>query len=154
MNWKIGNNGQAYPILIDWLMFCSLSFPWQIFNTYLGRERNSLIYKYYIEIQILLFSPHSSLSRECQYLPSLKVLGKDCRLRTGNRHMSSLCQYIVGLHDKIFCIKMFWFLQTFLTMMAAMLKFMFIYNQFMMLDDTSFRKCVCGVTSLFNKIKH
>jgi hypothetical protein len=39
-------------------------------------------------------------------------------------------------------------------MMAAMLKFMFIYNQFMMLDDTSFRKCVCGVTSLFNKIKH
>jgi hypothetical protein len=29
--------------------------------------------------------------------------------------------------------------------MAAMLKLMFIYNQFMMLDDKSFCKCVCGV---------
>jgi len=38
---------------------------------------------------------------------------------------------------------MFWYLQNVLTMMAAMLKFMFIYNQFMMLDDKSFRKCVC-----------
>ena len=51
MNWKIGNNGQTYPILIDWLMFGRLAFMWQIFNTYSGRERNSLIYKYYIEIQ-------------------------------------------------------------------------------------------------------
>jgi hypothetical protein len=91
--------------LIDWLTFCSLTFSWQIFNTYSGRERNSLIYTYYIEIQTLLFSPDRSLSRECQYLPSLKVLGKDCRLRTGNRHMSSLYQYIVGLHDKIYLYK-------------------------------------------------
>jgi hypothetical protein len=51
MNWKIGNNGQTYPILIDWLMCCSWTFLWQIFNTYSGREWNSLIYKYYIEIQ-------------------------------------------------------------------------------------------------------
>jgi hypothetical protein len=29
--------------LIDWLMFDSLTFPRQIFNTYSGRERNSLI---------------------------------------------------------------------------------------------------------------
>ena len=86
-------------------MFCSLTFPWQIFNTYAGRERNSLIYTYYIEIQTLLFSPDSSLSRDCQYLPALKVLGKDCRLRTGNRHMSSLYQFIVGLHDKIYLYK-------------------------------------------------
>jgi hypothetical protein len=28
-------------------------------------------------------------------------------------------------------------------MMAAMLKFMIIYYQFIMLDDKSFRKCVC-----------
>jgi len=35
----------------------------------------------------------------------LKVLGKDCRLRTGNRHVSSLYRYIVGLHDKSYLYK-------------------------------------------------
>ena len=64
-------------------------------------DNGKSIYEYYIEIQTLLFSPDSSLSRECQYLPPLKVLGKDCRLRTGNRHVFSLYRYIVGLHDKI-----------------------------------------------------
>jgi hypothetical protein len=39
--------------LIDWLMFDNLMFPWQILNAYSGRQRNSLIYKYYIEIQTL-----------------------------------------------------------------------------------------------------
>jgi hypothetical protein len=38
---------------------------------------------------------------------------------------------------------MFWYLQTFLNMMVAMLKFIFIDNQIMILDDKSFRKCVC-----------
>ena len=54
-----------------------------------------------------VFSPDSSLSRKCQYLPLLKVqvLGKNCWLRTGNRHVSSLYRYIVGLHDKIYLYK-------------------------------------------------
>ena len=51
MNWKIGNNNEIYLILIDWLMCCSWTILWQIFNIYSGPERNSLIYKYYIEIQ-------------------------------------------------------------------------------------------------------
>ena len=51
------------------------------------------------------------------------------------------------------CIKMFWYLQTFLTMMAAMLKLMFIYNQFMMLDDKSFRKCVCVFAATLTRSK-
>ena len=38
---------------------------------------------------------------------------------------------------------MFWYLQTFLAMMVTMLKFMFIYNQFIMVDNKYFRKCVC-----------
>jgi hypothetical protein len=53
MNWKFGNNNQIYPILIDWLMFGILTFLWHIFNTYSGRERNSLIYKYYIKMRTL-----------------------------------------------------------------------------------------------------
>jgi hypothetical protein len=71
--------------LIGWFMFDSLTFPWQIFNTYSGnnkitelrtilqsgRERNSLTYKYYIEIQTV----------------------------------RSLYQYIVGLHVKIYLYK-------------------------------------------------
>ena len=52
-----------------------------------------------------VFSPDSSLSRECQFLPPLKVLCKNCRLKTGNRHVSSLYQYIVGLHDQIYLHK-------------------------------------------------
>ena len=64
MIWKIGNNGHTYPILIDWLMFCSLTFPWQIFNTYSGKERNSLIYKYFIEIRTLrIFTWQFSIER-------------------------------------------------------------------------------------------
>jgi hypothetical protein len=35
-------------------------------------------------------------------LLKVQVLGKNCRLRTGNRHMSSLYRYIVCLHDKIY----------------------------------------------------
>ena len=35
------------------------------------------------------------------------------------------------------------YLQTILAMMATMLKFMFIYNQFVMVDNKYFRKCVC-----------
>ena len=35
------------------------------------------------------------------------------------------------------------YLQTILAMMATMLKFMFIYNQFIMVDNKYFRKCVC-----------
>ena len=68
--------------------------------------------------------------------------------------MSSLYQYIVGLYDKIYLYKDVLISSNFSYYDGAMLKFMFIYNQFMMLDDTSFRKCVCGVTSLFNKIKN
>jgi hypothetical protein len=61
--------------LIGWLMFGSLSFPWQIFNTYSGnnkiteqsykgRERNSLTYKYYIEIQtVRIFTWQFSIER-------------------------------------------------------------------------------------------
>jgi hypothetical protein len=58
-NWKFGNNNQTYPILIDWLMFGRLTFPWHIFNTYSGRERNSLIYKYYIKPNFSSFWPRS-----------------------------------------------------------------------------------------------
>ena len=35
--------------------------------------------------------------------------------------------------------------------MAGMFKFMFIYNQFMMLDDKSFRKCVCVFAATLTK---
>jgi hypothetical protein len=48
---------------------------------------------------------------------------------------------------------MFWYLQTFLTIMAAMLKFMFIYNELMILDDKSFRKCVCVFESTSTRSK-
>jgi hypothetical protein len=54
---------------------------------------------------------------------------------------------------KYICIKRFWYLQTFLTMMAAMLKFMFIYYQFIMLDDKSFRKCVCVLAATLTRSK-
>jgi hypothetical protein len=37
--------------------------------------------------------------------------------------------------------------------MAAMLKFMFIYYQFIMLDDKSFRKCVCVFESTSTRSK-
>ena len=45
---------------------------------------------------------------------------------------------------------MFWYLQTFLTM----LKLMFIYNQFMILDDKSFRKCVFVFAATLTRSKH
>jgi len=48
---------------------------------------------------------------------------------------------------------MLWYLQTFLTMMAAILKLMFIYNQLMMLDDKSFRKCVCVLAATLTRWK-
>jgi hypothetical protein len=51
------------------------------------------------------------------------------------------------------CIKMFWYLRTFLTMLTAMLKLMFIYNQFMMLDNKSFRKCVCVFETTLTRSK-
>jgi hypothetical protein len=40
-------------------------------------------------------------------MPPLKILGKECRLRTGNHHycVSSLYLYIVDLHDKIYLYK-------------------------------------------------
>jgi hypothetical protein len=38
-------------------------------------------------------------------------------------------------------------------MLAAMLKFMFIYNQFMMLDNKSFRKCVCVFEATLTRSK-
>jgi hypothetical protein len=66
MNWKFGNNNQTYPILIDWLMFGRLAFLWHIFNTYSGRERNSLIYKYmyYIKMRTLrIFTWQFSIER-------------------------------------------------------------------------------------------
>ena len=63
-NWKFGNNNQTYPILIDWLMFGRLTFLWHIFNTYSGRERNSLIYKYYIKMRTLrIFTWQFSIER-------------------------------------------------------------------------------------------
>ena len=131
----LGNKGNQCPIyLIIW-------------------DNGKSIYKYYIEIQTLLFSPDSSLSRECQYLPPLTVLGKDCRLRTGNRHVFSLYRYIVGLHDKIYLYKDALISSTFLTMMAALLKYMFIYYQCMMLDDKSFRKCVCVLAATLTRSK-
>jgi hypothetical protein len=49
---------------------------------------------------------------------------------------------------------MFWYLQTFLTMMAAMLKFMFIYYQFIMLDNKSFRKCVRVLAATLTRSKN
>ena len=48
---------------------------------------------------------------------------------------------------------MFWYLQTFLTIMAAMLKFMFIYNELMILDEKSFRKCVCDFEATLTRSK-
>ena len=110
--------------LIGWFMFGRLTLPWQIFNTYWGnnkitelqtilqsgRERNSLTYKYYIEIQTVhIFTWQFSIER-VSISVTLKVLCKDCRLRTGNCHwklspVSSLYQYIVGLHDKIYLYK-------------------------------------------------
>jgi hypothetical protein len=64
MNWKFGNNNQTYPILIDWLMFGRLTFPWHIFNTYSGREQNSLIYKYCIKMRTLrIFTWQFSIER-------------------------------------------------------------------------------------------
>ena len=38
-------------------------------------------------------------------------------------------------------------------MLAAMLKFMFIYNQFMMLDSKSFRECVCVFEATLTRSK-
>ena len=46
---------------------------------------------------------------------------------------------------------MSWYLQTCLTMMAAMLKFMFIQNQFIMQDDKSFWKCVCVLAATLTR---
>ena len=45
------------------------------------------------------------------------------------------------------------YLQLFLTLMAALLKFMFIYYQFIMLDDTSVRKCVCVLAATLTRSK-
>jgi hypothetical protein len=65
-------------------------------------------------------------------------------LRTGNRHVSSLYRYIVDLHDKIYLYKDVLKSSNFSFYDGAMLKFMLIYDQFiMMLDYKSFRKCVC-----------
>ena len=104
--------------LIGWLMFGSLTFPWQIFNTYSGnnkvtelqtilqsgRERNSLTYEYYIEIQTVhIFTWQFSIER-VSISATVESTLQD-RLRTGNRHVSSLYQYIVGLHDKIYLYK-------------------------------------------------
>jgi hypothetical protein len=153
MKWKIGNNNQTYPILINWLMFGSLMIPWQIFNTYSGRERNSRIYKYYTEILTLrIFTWQFSIERVSI---SATVESNRSELSTEIYKPSLLsCLYrdIVGLHDILFCIKMFWYLRTFL-MVAAMLKFMFIYNQFMMLDDKSFIKCVCVLAATLTRSK-
>jgi hypothetical protein len=67
--------------------------------------------------------------------------------------VSSLYRYIVGLHDKIYLYKDALISSTFLTMMAALLKFMFIYYQFIMLDDTSVRKCVCVLAATLTRSK-
>jgi hypothetical protein len=48
---------------------------------------------------------------------------------------------------------MFWYLQSCLIIMGAMLKFMFIYYQFMMLDDKPWIKCVCGVAATLTRSK-
>ena len=142
MNWKIGNNNQTYLILIDWLMCCSWTIPWQIFNIYSGRERNSLIYKYYIEIQtVRIFTWQFSIEsvnfchRSKYYV---RTVDWELEAVTCPIYIHILLTYMI----KYICKKMFWYLQTFLTMVAAMLKFMFIYNQLIMLDDKSFRKCV------------
>jgi hypothetical protein len=65
-------------------------------------DNGKSINKYYIEIQTLLFSPDSYLSRECQYLPLLKVLGKDCQLRIGNVTSVQFISIYLSLHDKIY----------------------------------------------------
>ena len=67
--------------------------------------------------------------------------------------VSSLYRYIVGLHDKIYLYKDALISTTFLTMMAALLKFMLSYYQFMMLDDISFRKCVCVLAATLTRSK-
>jgi hypothetical protein len=61
--------------------------------------------------------------------------------------INTLLAYMI----KYICIKMFWYLQTFLNMMAAILKFMFIYNQIMILDDKSVRKCVCDFAATLTR---
>jgi hypothetical protein len=67
--------------------------------------------------------------------------------------VSSLYRYIVGLHDKIYLYKDALISTTFLTMMTALLKFMLSYYQFMMLDDISFRKCVCVLAATLTRSK-
>ena len=122
-------------------MFGSLAFPWQIFNTYSGRQRNSLIYKYYIEIQTLrIFTWQFSIER-VSISATVESTRYGLSTVTCPVYINTLLAYMI----KYICIKMFWYLQTLVTIMAAMLKLMFIYNQFMMLDDKSFWKCVCGV---------
>jgi hypothetical protein len=122
-------------------MFDNLTFPWQIFNAYSGRQRNSLIYKYYIEIQTLrIFTWQFSIER-VSISATVESTRYGLSTVTCPVYINTLLAYMI----KYICIKMFWYLQTFLTIMAAMLKLMFIYNQFMMLDDKSFWKCVCGV---------
>ena len=46
---------------------------------------------------------------------------------------------------------MFLYLQTCLNMMAAILKFMFVYNQIMILDDKSFKRCVCDFAATLTR---
>jgi hypothetical protein len=62
-------------------------------------------------------------------------------------YINTLLAYMI----KYICIKMFWYLQTFLNMMDAMLKFMFIYNQIMILEHKYFRKCVCDFAATLTR---
>ena len=58
--------------------------------------------------------------------------------------MSSLYRYIVDLHDKIYLYKDVLKSSNFSFYDDLYAQFMLIYDQFiMMLDDKSFRKCVC-----------
>jgi hypothetical protein len=130
-------------------MFDNLTFPWQIFNTYSGRQRNSLIYKYYIEIQTLrIFTSQFSIERV-----SISATVESTRYGLSTVTCPVYINTLLAYMKTYICIKRFWYLQTFLTMMAAMLKFMFIYNELMILDDKSFRKCVCVFEATLTRSK-
>jgi hypothetical protein len=43
------------------------------------------------------------------------------------------------------------YLQAFLNMMATILKFMFVYNQIMILDDKSVKKCACDFAATLTR---
>ena len=117
-----------------------------------GRERNSLTYKYYIEIQtVRIFTWQFSIERVSI---SATVESTMQGLSTENWKLSpvsSLYQYIVGLHDKIYLYKDVLIFQAFLNMMVAILKCMSIYNQIMILDHKSFRKCVCDFAATLTR---